>query len=57
MKKLDLKNYEVVALDKPESKKFNGGGLGPLWWNSMIRAGLLSRWIITNRGYMENYMA
>lgn len=46
MEKLELEKFEVIQLNDSEKIYFGGGGVGPLWWPSMIRAGMLSRMFI-----------
>ncbi len=36
-----FKTKELQELNSDELTHIHGGGLGPLWWNPMIRAGLL----------------
>jgi hypothetical protein len=57
MENLELEKLGVVSMDENEITSFYGGGLGPLWWNPMLRAGLLSRFIITGPGTEEVIMA
>lgn len=36
-----LNTNELVELNADELIQIQGGGLGPLWWSPMIRAGLM----------------
>ena len=50
IKNLSLENLGVQELDAREMVETDGGGLGPLGWNPMLRAGMLSY----KQGYVRN---
>jgi len=55
MKKLNLEEIGVKELNMQAKKENFGGwflGLGPLRWNPMIRAGMLSRSVVMNGSHL-----